>query len=199
MEVIRGVVVERVERDYVFSANFDPQFFPAFDRYVQQHRRLKQRNLYNRYYFSSCPPKISTLTNPTATSLRPPDSNSTIELQALTRNLEAMLQPKHKKPSVVDRRKNERDRSKKQLRQEDVPEESYGLKNFKKGGKGRGKGSKDKDLFSIKHCVTPQPHSLSKDREHLFQSPSQPRLSERRPTSKHQLSAEKVSRRSRAR
>jgi hypothetical protein len=83
-----------VEKDYLFGITFHSPFFTLLEKYQRQHRRLKQRNLYNRYYFSSCPPKISLITQPTATTLRAPESNSTIELQALTKNLEAMLQVK---------------------------------------------------------------------------------------------------------
>lgn len=93
-ECIRSVVTERVERDYLFGITFHSPFFALLEKYQRLHRRLKQRNLYNRYYFSNCPPKISLITQPTATTLRAPESNSTIELQALTKNLEIMLQPK---------------------------------------------------------------------------------------------------------
>jgi hypothetical protein len=79
--------MERVERDYMFGVVFHAPFFPLLEKYQRLQRRVKQRNLYNRYYFSSCPPKISIITQPTATTLRPPETNSTLELQALTKNL----------------------------------------------------------------------------------------------------------------
>lgn len=62
-------------------------------------RKLKQKNFFNRYYFSSCPPKISLISQPTTTTqytVKVPETNSTIELKALTRNLEIMLQTQKK-------------------------------------------------------------------------------------------------------
>jgi hypothetical protein len=59
-------------------------------------------------------------------------------------------------------------------------EETYGLRNYRKGGKVRVKEvSREKEslFINIKYCVTPQPHS-SKEKD-LFSSP-QGRLSERK-------------------
>ena len=94
------------------------------------------------------------------------------------------------KPSTNHSRKNQvsaspdkkmnKDKSKKAIRSaQQVPEENYGLKNYRKAPKARLKGaSKDKDtLFSVKYCITPQPHAL-KDKDYTCSpSPSQGRLS----------------------
>ena len=96
------------------------------------------------------------------------------------------------KPSSNHSRKNQvsaspdkkfnKDKSKKTIKSAQlVPEESYGLKNYRKAPKARLKGaSKDKDtntLFSVKYCITPQPHAL-KDKDYTCSpSPSQGRLS----------------------
>jgi len=77
----------------LFGINFHRENYELFEKYVKTQQKLKQRNLYNRYYFSSCPPKISLITQPTATTLKIQETNSTIELQALTKNLEDMLKP----------------------------------------------------------------------------------------------------------
>ena len=71
-ECIKGIILERVEKDYHFGMTFHGAFFGVLEKFQRIHRRLKQRNLYNRYYFSSCPPKISLITQPTATTFRPP-------------------------------------------------------------------------------------------------------------------------------
>jgi len=58
---------------------------------------MKKRNLFNEYYFSLQPPKISVITQPTTTTLytvKGPESNSTIELKALTKNIDIMLSKK---------------------------------------------------------------------------------------------------------
>lgn len=94
------------------------------------------------------------------------------------------------KPATSQSRKNQvsaspdkkfnKEKSKKMLRSaHEVPEENYGLKNYRKATKGRLKGaSKDKDtLFSVKYCITPQPHAF-KDKDSTYSpSPSQGRLS----------------------
>lgn len=91
-QVIRGVVMERVEKDFIFGVTFNTEW-RVLEKYVHLQRRLKQRNFYNRYYFSSCPPKISNITQPTTLtlSLKGPETNSTIELKALTHNIDLML------------------------------------------------------------------------------------------------------------
>lgn len=112
---IRGIVTERVEKDFLFGITFHAQW-RVLERYVQKQRKVKQRNLYNRYYFSKYPPKISLITQPTIAttfSIRAPETNSTIEIKALTRHIDLMLskQKPNNKAFATPEKKSKKDKS----------------------------------------------------------------------------------------
>lgn len=65
---IKTLVTERVEKDYLFGVTFHSEW-KVLEKYVHLQRNVKQRNLYNRYYFSNCPPKISQITQPTTATV----------------------------------------------------------------------------------------------------------------------------------
>ena len=111
--------MERVEKHYVFGLTFHQQR-KVLEQYVKIQKKVKQRNLFNNYYFSNCPPKISIITQPTITTLftiKGPETNSTIELKALTHNIDLMLTKKSssKNAQTPDKR-SKHDKSEKMKR-----------------------------------------------------------------------------------
>ena len=84
--MIAKVVTERVEKDHNFPVHYKGRdVHHLLDKYQRAQKTLRQRSLYNRYYFGGSVPKISQI------APQKPDNSSTLELQTLAKHLDTML------------------------------------------------------------------------------------------------------------